>query len=51
MKERKQITLRIPDGVYEALKEEAERMGISTHELIMWAIDYYRSHKILKIDG
>lgn len=24
MKERKQITLRLPDGVYEALKEEAE---------------------------
>lgn len=33
--ERKQITLRIPDGIYEALRKEAEKMGIAVNELIL----------------
>lgn len=32
---RKQITLRIPGKVYEALKAEAVDMGVSVNELIM----------------
>lgn len=37
--DKKQISLRIPDEVYEALKKEAERMGISVTELIMLKIN------------
>ena len=33
--ERKQITLRIPDKVYEALRAEAEGKGIAINELIL----------------
>lgn len=33
--DRKQITLRIPGKVYEALKDEAVDMGLSVNELIM----------------
>ena len=35
---KKQITLRIPDEVYEALKKEAERMGISVNNLVLRAL-------------
>lgn len=41
----KQITLRIPEEVYEALKEEAEEMGVSVNELILLKI------KPLEFDG
>lgn len=34
----KQLTLRIPENVHEALKEEAERIGISVSELILLKI-------------
>ena len=37
--DKKQITLRIPDEIHEALKKESERMGISVTELVMYAID------------
>lgn len=33
--DRKQITLRIPGKVYEALKDEAADIGVSVNELIM----------------
>lgn len=33
--ERKQITLRIPDEVYEALRVEAKEKGITVNELIL----------------
>nr|DAE86859.1 MAG TPA: hypothetical protein [Caudoviricetes sp.] len=36
---RKQITLRIPGAVYEALKKEAETIGISVNELILLKIN------------
>lgn len=41
----KQITLRIPEGIHEALKEEAEEMGVSVNELILLKI------KPLEFDG
>lgn len=37
--ERKQITLRIPVRVYEALVEEAEENGITVNELILLRIN------------
>lgn len=37
--QRKQITLRIPDTVYEALGKEAEGKGITVNELIMLRIN------------
>lgn len=37
--ERKQITLRIPDKVYEALRAEAEGKGIAINELILLKIN------------
>ncbi len=37
--ERKQITLRIPGAAYEALKKEAETIGISVNELILLKIN------------
>ena len=36
---KKQISLRIPDEIHEALKKESGRMGISVTEWIMYAID------------
>ena len=36
---RKQITLRIPERVYEALVKEAEEKGITVNELIMLRIN------------
>ena len=39
--ERKQITLRLPEKMYEALKQETERTGISVHELIVFAINEF----------
>lgn len=38
MTERKQITLRIPGEVYEALQVEAKERGYSVNELIMFKI-------------
>lgn len=37
--ERKQITLRMPDRVYGALREEAEEKGITVNELILLKIN------------
>lgn len=37
--ERKQITLRIPERVYEALVTEAEEKGITVNELILLRIN------------
>lgn len=37
--DRKQITLRIPDKVYEALKGEAADMGLSVNELILLKVN------------
>lgn len=37
--ERKQITLRIPERVYEALVTEAEEKGIPVNELILLRIN------------
>ena len=45
MKERKQITLRVPEEVYEALKSEADQKLLSIHEMIMIAIDYFLERK------
>ena len=36
--EREQITLRLPDKVYEALKVEAENRGYSINELIIFIL-------------
>lgn len=36
--EKKQISLRIPDEIHEALKKEAERMGISVNNLVLRAL-------------
>ena len=36
---RKQITLRIPNTVYEALKKEAEEKGVTINELILLKIN------------
>lgn len=36
---RKQITLRIPEKVYEALVKEAEEKGITVNELILLRIN------------
>lgn len=36
--ERKQITLRIPEEVYRALKEQAKRQGIAVNDLILLKI-------------
>lgn len=36
--ERKQITLRLPNEVYEALRGEASRRGYSVNELIIFAL-------------
>ncbi len=36
--QRKQITLRIPDRVYEALREMGEETGITIHSLILVAL-------------
>ena len=39
--ERKQITLRLPDELYQKLQQEAERKGISTNSLlvnILWKL-------------
>ena len=41
----KQITLRIPEELHEALKAEAEEMGVSVNELILLKI------KPLEFDG
>ena len=37
--DRTQLTLRIPKEIYEALKEEAEAIGISVNELILLKIN------------
>lgn len=37
--ERKQITLRVPEEVYEALKSEAKQKGITVNELILLKIN------------
>lgn len=34
MENKKQITLRLPDGVYGALKEEAKKKHITINELV-----------------
>ena len=36
--DKKQITLRIPDEIHEALKKEAEREGISVNNLVLRAL-------------
>ena len=36
--ERKQITLRIPNDMYEALRAEADERGISVNDLILLRI-------------
>lgn len=36
--ERKQITLRIPDEVYEALREIGKEAGITIHSLVLMAL-------------
>ena len=41
----KQITLRIPEEIYEALKAEANEIGVSVNELILLKI------KPLEFDG
>lgn len=41
MKERKEIVLRMPGKVHEALKEKADEIGVSMNELILWAVDRY----------
>ena len=38
VKERKQITLRLPDKVYGALRAEAENRGYSINELIIFTL-------------
>ncbi|EEP28240.1 ribbon-helix-helix protein, CopG family [Shuttleworthella satelles] len=37
----KQITLRIPEEIYEALKEEAEKMGVSVNQICIHAIRHW----------
>ena len=37
--ERKQITLRVPEDVYEALKSEATQKGITINEVILLKIN------------
>ena len=37
--DRTQLTLRLPKEIYEALKEEAEAIGISVNELILLKIN------------
>ena len=37
--DRIQLTLRLPKEIYEALKEEAEAIGISVNELILLKIN------------
>lgn len=44
----KQITLRIPEGIHEALKEEAEEMGVSVNELILLKINPLEFDGIIK---
>lgn len=36
--DRRQITLRIPEAVYRALKEQAEKQGIAVNDLILLKI-------------
>ena len=38
MEERKQITLRLPDKVYEALRAEAKEKGLTVNDLILLRI-------------
>lgn len=47
----KQLTLRIPDEIYGALKEESKRIGISVSELILYAIDRLLDCKTLDTGG
>ncbi|MCI5697949.1 MAG: hypothetical protein MR269_02835 [Clostridiales bacterium] len=49
--ERKPINLRVPMPIYEEIKKSADQIGISTHEMIMTAIDFYLCHKKSRIDG
>lgn len=38
VRNRRQITLRIPEAVYRALKEQAEKQGIAVNDLILLKI-------------
>lgn len=38
VRDRRQITLRIPETVYRALKEQAEKQGIAVNDLILLKI-------------
>ena len=40
---RKQITLRFPEELYQQLRQEAERMGISVNALISIILNAYLS--------
>ena len=53
--DRTQLTLRLPQEIYEALKEEAEAIGISVNELILLKInplkfDCSEKYKLLHTD-
>lgn len=39
---RKQITLRLPEELYEALRKEAIEIGISTNELVLLKLNPLR---------
>lgn len=38
VRDRRQITLRMPEAVYRALKEQAEKQGIAVNDLILLKI-------------
>lgn len=40
MNDRKQITLRIPDEVYEALKDSGEQIGLNIKSMILLAVAF-----------
>ncbi len=41
MKESKQITLRLPTELYEQVRAEAEREGLSVNTIALQAFNYY----------
>lgn len=47
MSEHKQITLRIPENIYEALQDLSDKTGFSVKDLILLAV-LHSSHKFLK---
>lgn len=36
--ERKQVTLRLPGELYELIRKEAERRGMSVNDLLLWEL-------------